>query len=85
VTALKIMAEHLEKDIPPERLPPEFFGIVTGEIASEERQLAIIREHARDPLKGLISVPEEEYTFLSRAALEKPGVTPEKWKKEELR
>jgi hypothetical protein len=85
VIALRKIVEFLEKDIPPERLPPEFFGIATGEIASEERQLATIREHAYDPLKGLLMVPEEEYTFLSRAALEKPGVTPEKWKKEELR
>ncbi len=84
ITALKIMAEHLEKDVPPEKLPPSFFGISIGEIASEERQLAIIREHARDPLKGLLAVPEEEYGVISRAAIEK-GIPPEKFKKEELK
>jgi len=84
ITALKIMKDHLEKEIPPEKLSPEFFGVTTGKIASEERQLATIREHARDPLKGLITVPEEAYTFLGRAATEK-GKRPEEWKKEELR
>ncbi len=86
ITALKIMVDHLEKNIAPEELikRPEFFGVTTGEIASEERQLATIREHARDPLKGLITVPEEAYTFLGRAATEK-GKRPEEWKKEELR
>lgn len=84
IISLRKIVEFLEKDVPPEKLPPEFFGIATGEIASEERQLAIIREHAREPLKGLLSVPEEEWTFLSKAATEK-GVPPEKWKKEELK
>jgi sugar phosphate isomerase/epimerase len=86
ITALKIMAEFLEKDIPPEKLigMPEFFGVSTGEIAAEERQKVAIHEHALDPLKGLLTVPEEEFTFLSKAAIEK-GVPPEKWKKEELK
>jgi hypothetical protein len=87
VTAIKIMADFLQKDIPPEQLinKPEFFGVATQEFASPERQRVIIVEHAFDPLKGLIVVPEEEYTFLGGAALQKPGVTPEKWKKEELK
>jgi len=37
-----------------------------------------------DPLRGTLKVPEEEYTFLSRAAIEE-GKKPEEWKKEELR
>ncbi|MCS7105821.1 MAG: hypothetical protein NZ942_00690 [Candidatus Aenigmarchaeota archaeon] len=87
ITAIRIMAEFLQKDIPPEELinKPEFFGVATGEIASLERQRVIISEHALEPVKGLLVVPEEEYTFLGAAALQKPGVTPEKWKKEELR
>lgn len=87
VTAIRIMADFLQKDVPPEELinKPEFFGVATGEIASPERQRVIIREHAFDPIKGLIVVPEEEYTFLGGAALQKPGMTPEKWKKEELK
>jgi hypothetical protein len=87
VTAIRIMADFLQKDIPPEQLinKPEFFGVATQEIASPERQRVTIVEHAFDPLKGLIVAPEEEYTFLGGAAMQKPGVTPEKWKKEELR
>lgn len=55
VVALKLMAEFLEKEIPPEKLVehPEFFGIYPAEIAAVERQLAIVREHAYDPLKPL--------------------------------
>ncbi|MFH7882394.1 MAG: hypothetical protein QW140_01575, partial [Candidatus Aenigmatarchaeota archaeon] len=84
VIALRKIVEFLEKDVPPEKLPMEdFFGFSTGEIASLERQRAIISEHAFDPLKGVITVPEEEYTFLSAAATEK--VSPEKWKREELK
>ncbi len=83
VIALKKIVEFLEKEVPPEKLPmEEFFGFSTGEIASLERQRAIISEHALDPLKGVIVVPEEEYTFLGAAATER--VSPEKWKREEL-
>ncbi|MEM7825612.1 MAG: hypothetical protein QW412_02000 [Candidatus Aenigmatarchaeota archaeon] len=87
VTAIRIMAEFLQKDVPPEQLinNPEFFGVATQEIASPERQRVIIMEHAFDPLKGLIVAPEEEYTFLGGAAIQKPGIGPEKWKKEELK
>jgi len=82
--ALRIIVEYLEKGIEPEKLPPEFYGISSREILSEDRQLAIIKEHFLDPLKGLIQVPEEEYTFLGSKAIEK-GKRPEEWKKEELR
>ena len=44
----------------------------------------MMREHYWDPLKGMLSVPEEEYTFFSKAALDK-GKKPEEFKKEELR
>lgn len=82
VTALQNIRDFLEKNVPPEELikHPEFFER-EGEW---ERQLVTIEEHARDPLKGLLVVPEEEYTALGRAATER-GVPPEKWKKEELR
>lgn len=84
IIALREIVDHLLKDVPPEKLPPEFYGIKAEGFLSPERQKAIIKEHALDPLKGLLVVPEEEYTFLGRAALEK-GVPPEKWKKEELK
>jgi hypothetical protein len=82
--ALRIIIEYLEKNVPPENLPPEFFGISSREILSEDRQLMIIKEHFLDPLKGLLQVPEEEYTFLGAKAIEK-GKRPEEWKREELR
>ncbi len=85
VLAIRQIKENLEKDIEPSKLPLEFYGISPEGILSPERQMVIIREHARDPLKGLIIVPEEEHTALGSAALGKPGMSPEKWKKEELR
>lgn len=84
ILALRKIVEFLEKDVPPEKLPLEFFGIGPKEIFAEERQLAIIRAHAFEPLKGLLAIPEEEHGIFGRAAIEK-GVPPEKWKKEELR
>ena len=83
VVALRAIAEELEKDTPPDQLPLTFYGISEG-TRDFARQLVIIKEHALEPLKGLIKVPEEEYTFLSTAAI-KAGKQPEQWKKEELR
>jgi len=37
-----------------------------------------------NPLKGLLKIPEEEYTALGRAATEE-GKRPEEWRKEEYR
>ncbi len=82
--ALKLIADELDKNTDPAKLPPRFFGVSPEGMLSEEKQMAVIREHARDPLKGLISTPEEEYTFLSSAAIGK-GKKPEEWKKEELK
>jgi sugar phosphate isomerase/epimerase len=83
IVALKLIKEFIEKNVDPSELlkHPEFFGIGVADL---QRQVVTIREHARDPLKGLLVVPEEEYTSLGRAATEK-GIPPEKWKKEELR
>jgi hypothetical protein len=83
VIALRAIAEELEKDTPPDQLPITFYGISEG-TRDYARQIVIIKEHALEPLKGLIKVPEEEYTFLSTAAI-KAGKQPEQWKKEELR
>jgi hypothetical protein len=84
VVALKLIAEFLEKDVPPEKLPLEFYGISPKEIFAEERQLAAIKEHAYEPLRDLLVLPEEIHGLFGRAAIEK-GVPPEKWKKEELK
>jgi len=85
IISLKIIVDFLNKDIKPEDLinHPEFFGLKTGEISSPERQLVTIREHAYDPLKGMIVFPEEEHGALGRAAVEKGKG--EEWKKEKYR
>lgn len=83
IVVLRKIVEFLEKDVPPDKLPLEFFGIATGEMISEERQLAAIREHAFDPLKGLLMVPEEEYGIFGAAAAEKGKA--EVWKKEKYK
>jgi len=80
ITALRIFVDHLEKDISPDKLPLEFFGISSGE---EKRQFFRIKEHALDPLKGLLMVPEEEYGFLGTSAVERGKK--EEWKREEYR
>jgi len=84
VTTLKLIVRFLEKDIPPDKLPDEFYGVYPRGLLSEERQWVSIFQHMMDPLRGTLKVPEEEYTFLSRASMEE-GKKPEEWKKEEFR
>lgn len=83
ILSIRKIAEYLDKEIAPKELPEDFFGMKPGgpEIT---RQLVAIKEHALAPLKGMLVVPEEEYTFLSKAALEK-GKRPEEWAKERYR
>ncbi|HDD46302.1 MAG TPA: hypothetical protein ENG42_02415 [Candidatus Aenigmarchaeota archaeon] len=82
IDALKLIAEFLEKDTPPQELPPEFYGLhLTA--GDEKRQWQIILDHRFELLKDLLEMPEEEWGFLSSAATKK-GKTKE-WKKEELR
>lgn len=85
ILAMRLIVEFLEKSVTPDKLPDKFFGVKTGELASLERQRVAISDHLEDPLEGLLAIPEEEYTMLGRIATGKPGVTPEKWKKRELR
>ncbi len=82
VIAIRLMVEQLEKDTPPDELPPEFFG-VRKDSPELVRQEVVMREHALDPLKGLLTVPEEEHGFLGRAALEKGKG--EEWRKEKYK
>jgi len=84
VTAIRLIINELMKDTPPEKLPMEFYGVSPEGFQSMERQMATIKEHYWDPLKGMLSVPEEEYTFFGKAAIDK-GKKPDEWKKEELR
>ena len=82
VDALKLCAKFLEKDVPPNELPEEYFGIKwTG--LDFWRQEQIMRDHRFDPLKDLLEIPEEEWGMLSTAATKK-GKTKE-FKKEEMR
>ncbi|MEM5799870.1 MAG: hypothetical protein QXZ43_04380, partial [Candidatus Aenigmatarchaeota archaeon] len=83
IIALRTIADELEKETPPDQLPIDFYGISEG-TRDFARQIVIIKEHALDPLKGLLKVPEEDYTFLGTSAI-KAGKQPDQWKKEELR
>jgi len=84
IVVLRLIAKYLEKDVPPKELPEEFFGISPTLPASEKRQWVEIFHHAMDPLKGMLKIPEEQWTFLGTAAKEE-GKRPEEWKKEEYR
>jgi len=78
------MIKFLEEDVPPDKLPDEFYGVSPRGLLSVERQWVTIFQNAMNPLRGLLRIPEEEYTFLGRAATEE-GKRPEEWKKEEYR
>ena len=78
VVSLRKIVEFLDKDIEPKNLPPEFYGQEPGG-AKMTRQRVAIRDHAMDPLKGMLVIPEEEYGFLSTAVAAKGKM--EEWKK----
>jgi len=84
VDVLRLAVACLEKDIEPDELPDEYFGMkgpVAGDIL---RQRQIVMDHAWEPLKDLLEMPEEDWTFLSQTAIKK-GKRPEQWKKGEFR
>lgn len=83
VQALRQIALYLEKDVPYEKLPPEFYGISVQNEAVWARQLVAMREHAWDPLEGLLSVPEEKHGFLSKSAVDKGKG--QEWEKRKFR
>jgi hypothetical protein len=82
VIVMRLIKEFLEKDTPSKELPLEFFGM-KPEGPEIRRQELAIREHFLDPLRGMLIVPEEEYTFLSSEAIRKGKG--EEWKKEKYR
>ncbi len=84
VEMLKLCVKYLEMDMPPEKLPPEFFGVEGPTTGNIIRQGQIVKDHAWEPLKDLLEMPEEEWTFLSQAAVRK-GKRPEVWKRAEFR
>lgn len=71
VRALRQIVKYLDQDTQPQELPPEFFGITMENPEVFARQRVIMREHAWDPLEGLLMQPEEKHGFFSRAAVEK--------------
>jgi sugar phosphate isomerase/epimerase len=83
VIVMRLLKEYLEKDVPPDELPEAFYGIAEQNEARYKLQLAAIREHAWDPLAGLITIPEETHTFFGRAAVERGKA--EEWKKGRFR
>ena len=82
VVSLRKIVGFLRKDVVPKDLPPEFYGV--GDEGPEvARQFVTIREHALDPLKGVLHVSEEEFGFLRTGVDEKGKL--EEWKKEKFR
>ncbi|MBL7206634.1 MAG: hypothetical protein ISS36_03480 [Candidatus Aenigmarchaeota archaeon] len=84
VEVLRLCIEYLERDIPPDELPPEFYGIKGAVAGSDKRQMQIIKDHFHEPLRDLLEMPEEEWTFLSQTAIKK-GKKGEIFKKGEFR
>ncbi|MCX6814813.1 MAG: hypothetical protein NTY20_04160 [Candidatus Aenigmarchaeota archaeon] len=71
VETLRHCITFIQKGVEPEKLPPEFFGLkgaVAGDII---RQGQIVRDHAWEPLKDLLEMPEEEWGLLSSSAVKK--------------
>lgn len=83
VIALKLIAKYLAQDVKPDRLPLDFYGMSEQNEPEFARQRVNIVDHAWDPLEGVLSVPEEKHTFLSRAAVEKQKG--QEWEKRKFR
>ena len=66
--ALRKIIEYLRLEVPVDKLPPDFFGIDEKELKMQAER---IKEHALDPIRGMLTVPEGKHTFLSKAAMEK--------------
>ncbi len=83
VVSLKLMAKFLELDTEPAKLPFEFFGL-QDTAGDTGRQLQIVKDHAYEPLKDLLVMPDEEFSALSQQVI-RGGKRPEQWKKGEFR
>ncbi len=83
VLAIRQIALFLEKGTDPKDLPLEFYGVSEENKAVFAKELVAIKEHAWDPLEGLLSVSEEKHTFLSKSALEKGKA--QEWEKRKYR
>lgn len=78
--AFRNIVRELMKETPPDKLPREFYGIAED---YEARQMIAIREHAFDPLKGLLVIPEDNWTMLGRRAAERGKAR--EWERERYR
>jgi hypothetical protein len=78
--AFRRLVHHLKNETPPEELPKEFYGLDETFLASQN---TAIREHAFEPLEGMLSIPEESHTFLSKHAVDKGKGT--EWGRERYR
>ena len=63
--ALRRMIRMLENDVPPDKLPPEFYGMGPE---FEAQQYQAIFMHAMDPIEGLITFPEHTFSFFGERA-----------------
>jgi len=82
ILSLRLIVKYLDKDTLPDDLPEDFFGLPVGG-PELTRQIVQLRDHALDPLKGLLSVSEEEYGFFGTAAQAKGKA--EEWGKRKLK
>lgn len=63
--SFRLIIKELSNDIPPDKMPPEMFGLDKN---FEAEQRVNIMHHMNDPLEGLFIIPESEWTELSAAA-----------------
>jgi sugar phosphate isomerase/epimerase len=83
VETLRHCLTFIQKNVQPDDLPPAFFG-VKGEMAGDIiRQEAIVKDHAWEPLKDLLEMPEEEWGLLSSTAVKKGKA--KEWEKAKVR
>ncbi len=71
VETLRHVITYIQKNVDPDHLPPEFFGVKGAVAGSIIRQGQIVRDHAWEPLKDLLEMPEEEWGLLSSSAVKK--------------
>lgn len=83
VWSMRQISRYLEQGVPYEDLPPEFYGISEQNREIFARQAASVRDHAWDPLEGVLSVPEERHGHFSKAAVDKQKG--EVWEKRKYR
>ena len=69
VYMLRKLVEYLDQDVHPSKLPPEFYGMSVNNKDIYSRQLVTVRDHAWDPLEGLLKIPEEKHTFFGSGAV----------------